>query len=159
MIAFDRIEPEPEPEFALRRRVSPGDRSRAATRARFVRAQRRAYLAFLRVGGIAALLVLPLMFYVMLTANLTGMNYTLAKEEARKATLLAQTMRQDDRIAKLESRERLAALAARLGMHDPQIYAVATLPPAADEPAGGHGIALLGAVGEWLDSTVGGSPR
>jgi hypothetical protein len=157
VIALQRIEP--EPQALPRRRAQTAERSRAATRRRFARAQRRGYLGFLRVAAVVAVFVLPLMLYVTLTANLTSLNYALTRADAQKTELLAQTMRQDDRIAKLESRERLAALAARLNMHDPRTYAVVTLPVERRAPAPGRGIALLGAVGQWLDLAVGGSGR
>lgn len=163
MIAVQRIDPQPEsdPDRQRRRRPHATEWTRAvATRRRFARAQRRGYAAFARVAAIGAVFVLPLMLYVMLTANLTGLNYTLARVQAQKTALLAQTMRQDDRIAKLESRERLAALAVQLKMHDPQTYAVVSVPPAQTAPAPrAGGVALLGAVGQWLNSAVSGSPR
>jgi hypothetical protein len=157
VIALQRIEP--EPQALPRRRAHDAERSRAATRRRVARAQRRGYLAFLRVAAAVAVFVLPLMLYVTLTANLTSLSYALTRAEAQKTELLAQTMRQDDRIAKLESRERLAALAARLHMHDPRMYAVVTLPVEPTAPAPGRGIALLGAVGQWLDLAINGSGR
>jgi predicted ABC-type exoprotein transport system permease subunit len=118
-------------------------------------AHRRSYAAFLRIAGIATIFVLPLMLYVMLTANLTSLNYKLARVEEQKLALQAETMRQDDRIAKLESRERLAALAARLKMHDPQVYAVISPPRTQTVPAPAHGIALLGAMNQWLSAAAG----
>jgi hypothetical protein len=147
MIALKAIPPEPHPRHV--------ERGRSATRRRLRRAHRRSYVAFFRVGAVAALFVVPLMLYVMLTANLTSLNYKLARVELQKLALQAETMRQDDRIAKLESRERLAALAARLKMHDPQMYAVVSLPQAPPAPGPGHGIALLGAMNQWLSAAAG----
>jgi hypothetical protein len=109
----------------------------------------------LRVGGCAALVLLPIMFYVMLTANVTSLNYKLARVQAQKTALQAQTLRQEDRIAKLLSRERLAAVAARLHMHDPQVYAVVTLPATPRAPARERGIALIGAMNQWLGAAAG----
>lgn len=149
MIALQAMPPEPQP-----RQVEAG---RTATRDRLRRAQRRGYLALLRVGAIAALLVVPLMVYVMLTANLTSLNYKLARVQAQKTALLAQTMRQEDTIAKLESRERLAAIAAALDMHDPGTYAVVALPPAQPSAAPPRGVALLGAMNQWLSAATGGA--
>ena len=146
MIALQAIPPEPHPRHV--------ERGRSATRRRFRRAHQRNYAAFLRVGLVAALFVLPLMLYVMLTANLTSLNYKLARVEAQKLGLQAETMRQDDRIAKLESRERLAALAAKLNMHDPRVYAVVSLPQPQRAPAPTHGIALLGAMNQWLSAAA-----
>jgi hypothetical protein len=147
MIALQAIQPEPQPRHV--------ERGRRATRRRFRRAQRRGYIAFFRIGGLAAALALPLMLYVMLTANLTGLNYKLAHVQAQKAALLAATMRQEDRIAKLESRERLAVIAARLGMHDPHVYAVVALPAPPPAPPSARGVALLGAMNEWLSAAAG----
>lgn len=156
MIALQRMQPEPPP----RRSGETVERTRAATKRRFARAQRRGYLAFMRVAAVVAVVVVPLMLYVTLTANLTSLNYALARVQAQKTALLAQTMRQDDRIAKLESRERLAAVAAQLKMRDPQVYAIVTI-PAQDPPeiAEQRGIPLLGSVGQWLGSAVGGPVR
>lgn len=155
MIALQAMLPDPH-EHRHERRV---ERGRIATRRRVRLAQRRASVALLRVGGCAAAIVVPLMLYVMLTANLTSMNYALAHAQTEKAALLALTMRQDDRIARLESRGRLAAIAARLNMHDPQAYAVVTLPAPSVAPPAATGVAMLGAVGRWLDTAVTGAGR
>jgi hypothetical protein len=147
MIALQAIPPEPQPRHV--------ERGRNATRRRFRRAQQRSYAAFLRVGAAAAVLVLPLMLYVMLTANLTSLNYKLARVETQRLALQAETLRQEDRIAKLESRERLSALAARLKMHDPRMYAVISPPHTQLQPSPAHGIALLGAMNQWLSAAAG----
>lgn len=64
------------------------------------------------------------MGYVVLTSSLTGRSYALAKAAAKREALLEETLRLDDRIAALRSDDRLSQLAARLGMHDPQQFAV-----------------------------------
>ncbi len=147
MIAFEKLPTEPSARHI--------ERGRTATRRRVRHARRRSYAAFVRVGGAAAVIVVPLMLYVMLTVNLTSANYALAHAQARKAGLIAETMRADDRIAKLESRERLAAIADRLGMHDPRTFAVVTLPPVPRTMPAPHGIALLGAINAWLNGAAG----
>jgi hypothetical protein len=147
MIALKAMPPEPQPRHV--------ERGRSATKRRFRRANRRSYAAFLRVGALAAVFVAPLMLYVMLTANLTSLNYKLARVEAQRIALQAETMRQDDRIAKLESRERLSVLAAQLKMHDPQMYGVISLPAVHPAAAAPHGIALLGAMNQWLNAAAG----
>jgi hypothetical protein len=144
MIALKAIQPEPQP-----RHVEQG---RNATRRRFRRAARRPYIAFARLGAIIVLPVLPVMIYLMLTANITSLNYKLSHLLVQKAALQAETLRQEDQIAKLESRERLAAVAARLHMHDPQIWAVVTPPAPPRAPASQHEIPLLGAMNQWLDA-------
>ena len=64
------------------------------------------------------------MLYVMLTSNLTGLSYAVAREAGRREALQEETMRLDDRIAALRSDDRLAALAARMGIREPQQLAV-----------------------------------
>ncbi len=129
--------PQPEPP----RRTGSRARDAARRRARRTRLIGHAMLA--RIALVTAVVLVPIMVYVMLMGNLTAMSDTLAQADARRTTLLDETMRLDDQIASLQSRDRLAALAARLHMHDPQIYAVVDLPrPVATPPA--SGIAFLG---------------
>jgi cell division protein FtsL len=141
--------PQPEPP------ARQFERGRNATHGRRRRARRRAAIAFARVVAVAAAVVLPIMLYVMLTANITTINYKLARAQAHKTELLALTMRQEDQIAKLESRERLAQIAARLGMHEPQTFAVAALPADPGPPPAARGVALLGAMNTWLTAAPG----
>ncbi len=99
-------------------------------------------LARITLGVVVVLA--PIMGYVLLMGNLTALNYSLAQANAQKLELQEETMRLDDRIAALESRDRLADVAAKLHMHDPQTYAVVDLPrPVATPPSG---IAFLGSL-------------
>jgi len=98
-----------------------------------------------RITLVCAIVLVPIMTYVLLMGNLTALNYSLAHARADELSLQEETMRLDDRIAALQSRDRLAAIAARLHMHDPHVYAVVDLPaPVATPPAGG--IAFLGSL-------------
>ena len=91
-----------------------------------------------------AIALVPVMIYVLLMGNLTALNYSLAQATEQKSALVEETLRLDDRIAQLESRDRLAGVAARLHMSDPHAYAVVDVPaPAASPPP--TGIAFLGA--------------
>ncbi|MGB8268000.1 MAG: hypothetical protein WCE44_16885 [Candidatus Velthaea sp.] len=129
---------------------SPRERGRArsATKRRTQRARRRNTVAFGRIIVIVAAAALPVLIYVMLTAWLTSTSYALAHATQAKAHLLEESQRLDDRIARLESPERLALVAAQLHMHDPHVYAVVNLPdlraPEAPRP-----IAFFGAA-SWL---------
>ena len=96
------------------------------------------------VGALCGVLA-PVMIYVMLTSNLTSMNYALAAAETQRTQMQQDLQRLDDRIAHLESRERLAQVAAKLGMRDPSRYEVVTLTPPSDKQHHG-GLAFLG----WL---------
>ena len=63
----------------------------------------------------------------------------------------------DDRIAALRSDDRLAALAARLGMTDPQHFALVELPPAAQLSQGRHLAAFSSLAGMFMPPV--GKPR
>jgi hypothetical protein len=102
---------------------------RAATARRIVRKSRARYAGLTRVLTVLIGVLLPLMGYVVLTANLTGLSYAVATARAQREALEEQTMRLDDRIAALRSDDRLAQLAARLGMREPQLFAVVRIEP------------------------------
>jgi cell division protein FtsL len=65
-----------------------------------------------------------LMGYVVLTSSRTGLSYAVARAAAQREALQEETLRLDDQIAALRSDDRLAELAARLGMRQPQRFAV-----------------------------------
>lgn len=101
--------------------------ARAATHRRIVHKSRARYANVTRLGaGIGALLAV-FMLYVVLTSSLTGLSYALSRAHDHREALLEETMRLDDRIAALQSDERLSGIAARLGMQDPQRIAVVKL--------------------------------
>ncbi len=140
MIAYKAIpqrKPEPPPHRVY-------VRAREAARRRARRTRAHGYTLMLRIATIVAVALLPVMIYVLLMGNLTALNYTLARDTQQKADLQAETARLDDRIAQLESRERLADVATKLHLHDPKVYAIVDVPrPAVAPPA--NGIAFLGA--------------
>ncbi len=120
-------------------------RARDAARRRTQRTRVRGYAMLARITAVVALFLAPILAYVLLMGNLTAMNYSLAEANEQKTKLVEETMRLDDRIAALQSRERLAAVAAHLHMHDPHLYAVVELPrPVVTPPP--NGIAFLGAL-------------
>jgi hypothetical protein len=110
-----------------RKRISHPRTVRAATERRKGRKSRARYVGLTRMlvllGGVMALL----MGYVVLTSSLTGLSYAVATARTSREALQEETMRLDDRIAALRSDERLSQLAARLGMSDPQRFAVVTI--------------------------------
>jgi hypothetical protein len=134
--------PQPRPQPQPKQRVHV--RARDAARRRARRTRWRIYALPARIAITFAVVLVPVMIYVLLMANLTGLNYSLAHATQQKSVLLEETLRLDDRIAQLESRERLADLAARLHMHDPHAYAVVDVPGVVVPPAP-TGIAFLGA--------------
>jgi cytochrome c-type biogenesis protein CcmH/NrfG len=136
------IAPKAMPQPKSQPRVRVRARDAALRRGRRTRLQGYAMLA--RIVVAFTVVLVPVMIYVLLMGNLTALNYSLEQATQKKSALVAETMRLDDRIAQLQSRERLADLAARLHMHDPHVYAVVDVPgPGVAPPS--NGIAFLGA--------------
>ena len=138
MIAYKTV-PQPKPPERVR------VRARDAARRRGRRTRLQGYAMLARIATIFAVVLVPVMIYVLLMGNLTALNYSLAHATQQKIDLQEETMRLDDRIAQLQSRERLADLAAKMHFHDPHVYAVIDLPgPVVAPPS--NGIAFLGAL-------------
>jgi len=117
---------------------------RGAASRRRVRTKRQRYEAMLRIVVVVGVVTLAVVTYLALLANVTGMTYELAKSARDKARLQDVSARLDDRIARLASRDRLAQLAAQIGMRDPQTFAVVQSP--AEPKAPPAGVAFL----RWL---------
>lgn len=132
--AIPQIQPQPRVQV----------RAREAARRRGRRTRLQHYAMPARIALAFAVLLVPVMGYVLLMGNLTALNYSLAQATQTKSSLVEETMRLDDRIAQLQSRERLADLAGRMNMRDPSRYAVVDVPgPLVAPPS--NGIAFLGA--------------
>jgi hypothetical protein len=130
-------QPKPQPRLQVR--------ARDAARRRVRRTRVQGYAVLARIALAFGVVLVPVMIYVLLMGNLTALNSTLAHATERKTALVEETMRLDDRIAHLQSRERLADLAARMHMHDPHVYAVVDVPgPVVAPPS--NGMAFLGAL-------------
>jgi hypothetical protein len=114
------------------------ERVRTATRQRTRRTRRRLHAPVHAVVTLTIALLVPLLGYVTLTANLTSLNYSLARAERDRSALLGDVQRRDEQIARLQSPDHLAAVAAALRMHDPHVYAVVQVPKPKPErkPAG-----------------------
>lgn len=110
-------------------RIANPRRVRAATQRRLVRKSRARYYGVTRVLVALTCVLMLLMGYVVLTSSLTGSSYAVAKAQAQREALEEETMRLDDRIAALRSDDRLAELAARMGMREPQTFAVVRIAP------------------------------
>ncbi|HZW54436.1 MAG TPA: hypothetical protein VFF00_10385 [Candidatus Elarobacter sp.] len=149
---------EPEYDFPQRapqpQRIGPElrriDRVRHATKRRARRARRRLHRPVFAVVALAFAVLIPLMAYVTLTANLTSLSFALERAERERAVIASDAQRLDDRIARLQSPERLAALAGKLKLHDPHVYAVVPVPEpkAQSQPTG------LAFFGTWFSSGV-----
>jgi len=145
MIAPQRVAPryeQPQPAGPELRRI---DRVRHATKRRTRRTRRRLHRPVFAVVTLALAVLVPLLAYVALTASLTSLNYSLARAERERTALVDETQRLDERLARLQSPDRLAALAAKLKLHDPHVYAVVRVPDPKQPQPKPTGLALLGA--------------
>lgn len=116
--------------------------AKQATQRRISRKDRARYVGLARFCGVLAVSLSLVMIYVMLTARLTSLSYSVAKAQRERIELQAETARLDDRLAALRSDDHLANLAVRLHMQDPQQFAIVALPRPARAPDRSH-IALL----------------
>jgi hypothetical protein len=107
---------------------------RAATIQRVRRTRRRMRAPVLALVTLTIAALVPLLAYVTLTANLTSLNYALTRTDRERTALLEDTQRLDERIARLQSPDRLAALAGKLKLHDPHVYAVVRVPEPKPQP-------------------------
>ncbi len=129
MIAPELIEPRRAPREL--RRI---DRVRHATRRRARRTRRRLNRPVFTVLSLAVVVMVMMLTYVQLTAAVTSATYRLAQAHHERTALLADSLQNDETIAQLQSPERLAALAAKLKMHDPHVYAVVRVPEPKAQP-------------------------
>ena len=135
--------PQPKP------RIPNPRTARNATQKRIVKTHRARYGALVRVGAVLALVLTGLMAYVMLTSNVTSLTYAVAKAHHQRDLLTQQTARLDDQIATARSDERLAAMARKLKMSDPQFFALVHLTPT--ETASSH-FAVIDTIASWFTS-------
>jgi len=118
-----------------------------ATHMRKSHASRSRYSGLVRFSAVLGVVLCGVMFYVMLMANLTSLNYSVSRADRQRASLQAETARLDDRLAALRSDDRLAKLAAQLHMREPQQFAMVTLPPA---PPQGQSRLFLSSLASWF---------
>jgi cell division protein FtsL len=122
-----------QPKYAQAKpRIKNPRSARAATQTRIVKTTRARYTNIIRVTAGLCVALFGLMAYVLLLSNTTSLTYAVNKAHHDRDALQEQTARLDDQIAQASSEERLAALAAKLNMHDAQTFTVAHLesPPA-----------------------------
>jgi cell division protein FtsL len=121
-------------------RIRNPRRARRATGDRIAHHSRARYAGLFQFSFVLVAASVLLLGYVMLTSNLTGLSYGVNRADLQRSALQEETARLDDRLAVLSSDERLAKIAATLGMKAPQQFAVVRIPNAM--PSGPH-IALL----------------
>jgi hypothetical protein len=104
---------------------------RTARHASLVRRARNRRMRYRSIGRIVAVLsglTLLVLVYLALLANVTRLHYEIGHLQHQRAQLVDQTVRYEDEIASLESRDRLSALADSLGLREPRAYAIVVLP-------------------------------
>lgn len=120
----------PARQLEARPRIANPRSAKAATQTRIVRSSRAKYTALVRVGAVVGVVLATLLGYVWLTSNVTSMTYAVASAHQRREALIESNNRLDDQLAAARSQERLARLAAKLGMHEPQRLSVIVASPA-----------------------------
>lgn len=122
-------------------RIRNARTARTAAQRRIARNARGRYATVTRItAGVAGGLAI-LLSYVLLVANITALSYAVDRAHQERAEMQAQVARYDDEIASLTSDDRLAAVAARLGMVQPtQFLRISLLP---EPTAQSHPLAFL----------------
>jgi len=117
-----------QPKYAEQPRINNPRRARTATHTRIVKHHRARYEGIVRVGAVLGIVLVGLLAYVMLISNITSTNYALDRAQHQRALLQEQTAHLDERLASMRSDDRLASIAAKLGMRQPLTFAVVQLP-------------------------------
>jgi hypothetical protein len=143
-----RLDSRPQP------RVKNPRAARNATQRRIVHKSRARYSTIGRIALALGGMLTLLMLYVMLTSTLTGLSYSVARAQHQREALLEETMRLDDKIAALRSDDRLATLANKLGMKDPQRFAVVHLDTSPKLPGNERHLAVLSSLAGFFMPAV-----
>jgi hypothetical protein len=117
--------------------------ARGAAERRRARTKRLRYVVSVRIASVVAVLTLFVVSYLALLGNIERMNFELGRAEAGRAKLLAESVELDDTLARLRSRDRLAHIAAQLGMRDSATFAEIAVPPDRHPQPPATGLALL----------------
>lgn len=128
-------------------RIANPRSARNASQTRKVRNHRARYTSLARVGAVLAVALVLLMGYVMLTSNMTSLTYAVAKAHHDREQLTEETARLDDRLIAMRSEERLAKVAAKLGMHEPAQFAVVKL---STPTLARHGFPVFASLAGWF---------
>jgi hypothetical protein len=144
--------PLPAPRTACPERTGGRRTARNASAARKVRARRMRYRLVGRTLVAVGVVTTFVLVYLSLVANITRLSYDVSRAKVTRTRLALATMRGEDEIARLESRDRLEAIATRHAMHEPTVVSVVELPPRHKGGVPGAGLALLSPVGvaDWL---------
>ena len=136
---------------AVARQLTMNVRSaRGAAERRRKRSGTLRYRSIVNMLLIVSGLTLCVVVYLGLLANVTRLTYDQARLDRTHARLVDETTGLDDQIARLESRDRLAVIAARLGMRESRRFDVAVVPPQHPDVVAQHNVLLVPAIASWL---------
>jgi len=121
--------------------------ARTATQSRIVKSKRARYDGIIRIVTGLSIILIALMSYIAQLSNTTSLSYAVERAHRQRDALQEQTARLDDRIAQATSEERLAAIAAKLHMTDPQTFAVVRLEP---QPVAESKFRLFDTIAAWF---------
>ena len=110
-------------------RIANPRRARTAAQTRYGKTTRAHYGGLMKTGAVLGLALIALMGYVMLTSSMTSLTYAVVTAHHERDLLQQDTARLDEKLAFMRSDERLAAVAKRLGMREPQSFALVKLSP------------------------------
>jgi cell division protein FtsB len=99
-----------------------------AVRVRRGRLRRRRYAVILRAFAVLGAITICVVAYLWLVANVTNVRMQISDDVRVRQRLIDRTTQLEDKIARLDSRESLAKIATRLGMHEPSTFALVTVP-------------------------------
>ncbi len=128
-------------EFHAPARIRYPRTARSATQRRIGANQRSRYAVLHRVTFGVTGCMMVMLGYVLLTSNITALSYAVQHAQAQRTELELQDARLDDQIASLTSDDRLAAVAAKLGMVQPEAFLRISLQ--APQPPEIHPLAFL----------------
>lgn len=116
------------PEAPSPRRRGPAHSAREATKRRKAHYRKRSYRGVVRICLISTVIVTVVVGYLWLMTRAAGLDNRLIKANSMQATLQEETITLQDRLATLESRDRLFSVANRLKMHDPAAFLIVNAP-------------------------------
>jgi hypothetical protein len=116
------------PQARPPREFGATEAAREATKRRKAYHSKRSYRGVVRICLIAGVIVTAVVGYLWLMTRAAALDNRLTKAAATEASLQEAQIALQDRLATLESRDRLFALANRVGMREPQAYLIVRAP-------------------------------
>ena len=116
------------PDVTPARRRGPAQTAREATKRRKAYHRKRSYRGVVRICLISTVIVTVVVGYLWLMTRAAALDNRLTKADTLQATLQEETITLQDRLASLESRDRLFSVANRLSMREPEAFFIVNAP-------------------------------